>query len=86
MKTPNKNESKVFLTAKEAADFLGITPKYIYQLTHQHLIPYYAPMGRRILFKRSELLDMIENSRVSTNAELLSKVHGAADNSIMDLL
>lgn len=74
----NAMDEKTYLTAKEAADFLGITKKYLYQLTHKHAIPYYSPMGRHILFKRHELVAMIERSRVSTQDELIKKVHSSS--------
>lgn len=58
------------MTAKETADFLGVNQKYIYQLTHQRKIPYYSPTGRRILFKRSELISFVESARVSSMNDL----------------
>ena len=67
------NCSQVYMTAKETADFLGVNQKYIYQLTHQRKIPYYSPIGRRILFKRSELISFVENAKVSSMGELQTK-------------
>ena len=61
------------MTAKEAAEFLGVNRKYIYQLTHRHKVPYYAPTGGRILFKRSELMSLVENAKVTSMAELQTK-------------
>jgi excisionase family DNA binding protein len=61
---------KEYLTAKEAAEFIGATINYFYKLTCAHTLPMYSPTGRKLLFKRSELVAWIENSRVSTDAEL----------------
>lgn len=66
-------EAKVFFTVKEAAAYLGTTTNYLYKLTsQQHRIPYYAP-GRKLLFKRAELDEWIEKSRVATDEEIRNK-------------
>jgi excisionase family DNA binding protein len=66
-------EAKVYLTMKEAAEYLGTTVNYLYKLTsQQHRIPYYAP-GRKLLFKRAELDEWIEKSRVATDEEIRNK-------------
>lgn len=61
---------KEYLTAREAAEFIGATLNYFYKLTCAHKLPMYNPTGRRLLFRRSELVAWIENSRVATNDEL----------------
>lgn len=67
-------EAKVYLTMKEAAEYLGTTVNYLYKLTsQQHRIPYYSPTGRKTLFKRSELDEWIEKSRVATDEEIRNK-------------
>ena len=64
-------EAKVYLTMKEAAEYLGTTVNYLYKLTsQQHRIPYYSPTGRKTLFKRAELDEWIEKSRVATDEEI----------------
>lgn len=64
-------EAKVYLTMKEAAEYLGTTVNYLYKLTsQQHRIPYYVPNGRKTLFKRAELDEWIEKSRVATDEEI----------------
>lgn len=66
--------NKTFLTVKEAAEYIGTTPNYLYKLTsQQHRIPYYSPTGRKCLFKRSELDAWIEKSRVSSDEEIRAK-------------
>lgn len=62
--------SKDFLTAKEAAEYIGASLNYFYKLTSSHRLPMYNPTGRRLLFKRCELQTWIEQSRVSTDEEL----------------
>ncbi len=67
------NCNQVYMTAKETAEFLGISPKYLYQLTHQRKIPYFSPTGRKILFKRSELISFVESARVSSINDLCTE-------------
>lgn len=62
-----------FLTAREAADYLGFALSYLYKLTSTHKVPFYSPTGKHILFKRSELEEWVNNSRVATNDELVAK-------------
>jgi len=66
-------ESKDFLTAKEAANYIGASLNYFYKLTSANKLPMYNPTGRRLLFKRSELRAWVESFRVSSRAELAEK-------------
>lgn len=66
-------EEKEFLTAKETAQYLGMALSYLYKLTSRHKIPYYQPTGKRILFKCAELKEWVNNGRVATDEELITK-------------
>lgn len=61
---------KDFLSAREAADYIGAKLNYFYKLTSKHKLPMYNPTGRKLLFKKSELQAWVEKSRVSTDDEL----------------
>ena len=72
---PQKSLSEQqYLTAKQAADYIGASINYLYKLTAGHRLPFYNPMGRKLLFKRTELDAWIEAARVSTNGELETRV------------
>lgn len=62
-----------YLTAKEAAAYIGMTINYFYKLTSAHVLPMYNPTGRKLLFKRSELDSWVMSSKVSTGAELAAQ-------------
>ena len=64
---------KEFLTAREAASYIGASINYFYKLTSSHRLPCYNPTGRRLLFRRSELEAWVLNSRVPTDDELRSQ-------------
>ena len=64
---------KEFLTAREAASYIGASLNYFYKLTSGHRLPAYNPTGRRLLFRRSELESWVLSSRVPTDDELRGK-------------
>ncbi|HRU83622.1 MAG TPA: helix-turn-helix domain-containing protein [Candidatus Cloacimonas sp.] len=63
-------DSKIYLNVTEAADLLNVKPGTIYQLVWRKKIPYYKPLGKKLLFKKEELLSYIEKSRVQTQDEI----------------
>ena len=73
MDTIKETSSAVYMTANELAEFLHISKAQVYQLTHAHKIPFYSPTGRRILFKRTEMIAFAEQNRVASTEELLNK-------------
>ena len=75
VETPQKADRYAkYLTAKQAADYIGASINYLYKLTAGHRLPFYNPMGRKLLFKRTELDAWIEAARVSTNDELETRI------------
>ena len=65
-------DSKEFLTADEAAAFLGITKGSLHKHCFMHSFPYYRP-GRRSYFKRSDLEAWITSNRIASDSELTDK-------------
>ena len=65
-------EEKVFLTTKEAAAYLGMALSSLYKMTSKKRIPFYTPTGKKIYFKKSELDEWMNSSRVATNNEIES--------------
>ena len=60
---------KSFMSLEEAADYLSYTKSSLYQFTSKRLIPHYK-IGRKVLFKVSELNDFVEKHRVATKSEI----------------
>lgn len=54
---------KQFLSAEEAAQYTGLSVKYIYKLTHAKQIPHYKP-SRKLYFKRDDLDAWLMSYRV----------------------
>ena len=47
--------SKPVLTARECAEYIGVSLKYLYQLTSKRQVPFFKPRGKMLYFKRSEI-------------------------------
>ena len=62
-----------FITANEAAKYLGCSAANIYKLTMNCEIPYYKPNGKKLYFKKNELDEWIEKSRVPSIYETLNE-------------
>jgi excisionase family DNA binding protein len=70
--TDHHRENKEILTVNEAAEFLNLETSYVYQLTSKRLIPFYRP-GRKLYFKKSDLVDWISKYRQATVTEVINK-------------
>jgi len=57
---------KNVLNFKEACDFLGFAPSYLYKLTSAGVVPYSKPNGKKLFFSKERLeLWMLSNSSTS---------------------
>ena len=65
-----KHIIKKFLTAEEAAEYMGITMSYLYKLTHLKMIPYTRPFGKKIYFEREALDAILRSNPVRTEEEV----------------
>lgn len=54
--------SKVFLTLEEASEYLQLSKSCLYKMTSKKQITYYTPGGKKIYFKREDLLEWITKS------------------------
>lgn len=64
------------MTIDEAAVYLGYKKNYLYKLTAGRRIPFYRPVGRHLMFRRSELDKWINGSRVATQLEQMQRKGG----------
>ena len=73
------NNERTFMTAQEAAAYLGFTISSLYVKCSRKQIPYYKPErgGKRgkLYFRREELDEWIQAGRVATDAEILAKAN-----------
>lgn len=64
---------KDVLTIEECAKYTGYTKGHLYRLTSQRAIPFYKPMGGKIVFRKSEINDWLLQNRQATAAEINSR-------------
>ena len=62
----------IYLNIEEASQFIKMKKTSIYQLVYQRKIPFYK-RGKILLFKKSELVQWIENERKETLEELIER-------------
>lgn len=66
-------QAKEILTLEEAAIFLGISKSCLYKMTHNQIIPFYKPNNKLVYFERSELMNWIRSSQVSSISQIESE-------------
>ncbi|NOT73381.1 MAG: helix-turn-helix domain-containing protein [Cyclobacteriaceae bacterium] len=63
------NTDKELLNIKEAAAFLNLAVNTLYEKTSERSIPHYKH-GKKITFKRAELIEWVQSRKVSTYDEI----------------
>jgi excisionase family DNA binding protein len=63
------NSDDVFMNIEQVASFVGLSKATIYGLTHERSIPHFKT-GKRLYFKKSEIVNWITTSKVNTKQEL----------------
>jgi len=62
-----------FIGVQEASAFTGYTPRYLYKLTSEKRIPFYKPLGGRVVFKKADLEGFMSRGRVKADYELAAE-------------
>lgn len=58
-----------YYNMSQAAIYVGLTVSTLYKLTSKKVISFYKPGGKVILFKKTDLDEWIEKSRISSQSE-----------------
>lgn len=58
-----------FITIKEVAKILQLSISTIYKMVQEKKIPCYKPNGKMLYFKKEEVEQWVEQSKVSINHE-----------------
>lgn len=66
---------KEIFTSEETARYLGVSRSWLYNMTSKKLIPHYKPMGRMCFFKRVELEEWLQQSKVEVEANDKEEVY-----------
>lgn len=65
--------AKEILTIKEAAFFLGVTPRTLYALTGDRKIAFYKPNNKMIYFHKKDLTAWLTRNRIASEEEVMDK-------------
>lgn len=57
-------QGKEMLTVSDLCLLTGFKPNYVRNLANQGKIPYYKPFGKCLFFKKSEIEDILQRSKV----------------------
>lgn len=58
------------LTVEQAAKILDFSVSKMYKMSHNREIPIYKPSGKKVYFKRDDLLKYQSNNRIASMAEI----------------
>jgi excisionase family DNA binding protein len=58
-----------FMNIEQVSSFIGLAKPTVYGLVHKRQIPYFK-VGKRLLFKKSNIVNWITSSKVTTKEEL----------------
>lgn len=61
---------KPVLSVDECAELLGLSVSYVYRLTSEKRIPHYKPYGKKIYFRREEIIEWALSNRVTPDGEI----------------
>ena len=58
------------MNVEEASKFLGFSTSTVYDLCSQRKITHHKPNGKRLFFKRQDLLDFMLRNKVSSDSQV----------------
>lgn len=61
---------KEVLSFKEACSYLNLSPGWLYKLTHKNEIPFYKPNGKKIYFRKDELISWMTQKPVKSSEQI----------------
>jgi excisionase family DNA binding protein len=71
-KSQEESDVKEYLSIEEASKLIGLAISTIYSLTHRNEIPH-IKKGKKLWFKRSELLQWLDSGHVESQEDLEAK-------------
>lgn len=75
------SQQEKLITIEEACSVLGLAKSTVYAMTQAHKIPFYQP-GKKLMFKRSELISWMEQTRHESESQTHEKVLAAMQSGI----
>lgn len=83
LRDESEKEDGEFIFVEEAATMLGVTKMTMYNKVSQRQIPAYK-FGRRLQFKRKDIIELLEGTRRMTATEYDAKIKQEAQELLRD--
>lgn len=71
-----------FMTIDELAVYMALSKSALYKLTSKNEIPFYTPGGKKMYFRKREIDEWIERSRVATHEEVMHATMARLNNTL----
>jgi excisionase family DNA binding protein len=68
--TGEQHLGKEMLTLDETASFMGVSKSMLYKMSSNRGIPIYKPTGKKLFFKREDILEFLTQNRVKSQKEI----------------
>jgi len=68
--TRQHQSQKPILTVGECAELLGLSVSYLYRLTSEKRIPHSKPHGKKVYFRREEIIEWALSNRITPDGEI----------------
>ncbi|SEL44377.1 helix-turn-helix domain-containing protein [Ectothiorhodospira marina] len=65
-----QQSQKPVLSVDECAQLLGLSVSYVYRLTSEKRIPHYKPHGKKVYFRREEIIEWALSNKVTPDGEI----------------
>lgn len=65
---------KPVLSVDECAELLGLSVSYVYRLTSEKRVPHYKPHGKKIYFRREEIIEWALSNKVTPDGEITDRI------------
>jgi excisionase family DNA binding protein len=72
LNSTSNNSDDNFMDINQVSSFIGVSKVTVYGMTHKQIIPHFK-VGKRLYFKKLDIINWITSSRVLTRQELNQK-------------
>jgi excisionase family DNA binding protein len=66
-------EDKEMMTSDETAKFMGVSMSYLYKLSFKRELPSYKPGGKKMYFRKGDVIDWLSKHKIMSNDEIEEK-------------
>ncbi|ERP89013.1 hypothetical protein Q666_15160 [Marinobacter sp. ES-1] len=72
--TRQHQSQKPIMSVDECSELLGLSVSYVYRLTSEKRIPHYKPHGKKVYFRRDEIIEWALSNRITPDGEITDRI------------